>query len=136
MSSAIQSLDQFEAPEQSIYDALLATCMLLQIQSAFISDGFQDYLIMGRGAGLLMQRVRRCKTTDDWQLRDLRAYVDRRIRLLDTSTLAFQAAAIASSLASLEPSCLTVEDKEFCTGMQDVSYWLQQPQIERAFHAH
>ena len=135
----MQSLGESEVLSQSIHDALLATCMLLQLQATFINDGFPDYMIMGRGAGFLMQRMRRYKTIDDWQLRNLQAYVDRRVPLLDTDAVAFRrsrAAAIASSLTLLAPSCLKPKDNEFCTYMLNFSILLQQAQFERALHAH
>jgi len=139
MSSAMQSLDQSEVQDQSKHDALFATCMLFQFQSTFISDGLEDYLIMGRGTGLLTQRVQRYKTIDDWQLRNLRDYISRRNEELDAGTLAIrtpQAAALASSLAILEPSCLTADEREFCTGMQNFAYYVQQPPSQRAFRLH
>ena len=139
MSSAMQLLDQSEVLDQAIHDALLATCMLFQIQSTYLSDGFQDYLIMGRGTGLLMQRVLCYETFDSWQLRNLRDFVDRRLHLLDTGSSTFrksQAAALTSSLASLEPFCLTAAEKSLCNGMQGMSRALQQPRYEGTFRAH
>ena len=121
-----------------MHDALLATCMLLQIQSTLMSDGHQDYLIMGRGTGFLVQRLQRHETIDNWQLRNLGAFVGRRLHLLDRDTLALResrAAALASSLAAFEPLCLTADEKIFCTGMQRMCHWLQQPQYQGAFQA-
>ena len=133
----MQSLDQSEIQEQSIHDALLATCMLLNVQSTFISDGLEDYMIIGRGIGLLTQRMSRYETIDEWQLNNLRAYVDRSFCSLDPRMVDFrvsQAAALAPSVASLQHSCITAEEKAFCTGMQKMARWVQQPDFRRPFH--
>lgn len=133
----MQSLDKCQVPDQSIHDALLATCYVLQMQSTFIDDGFRDYMIMGRGSGHMMQRMRGPDSKiDDWQLRSLETYVDRSFRMLDADTLVFrveQSASLASSLLLLLPSCVTAEETAFCAGMMMFASFLQQPQYESVF---